>query len=196
MKIRKRNDLYRFQFLDEESAGRCYDMLAIYLYGKSAKTNLDKSIYSVRDIEDNFKLVSSCKFSSYYSGVHYAETYKCWRAVAPTPEGRILGKLCASETQAAEFVDIVDVLWWEVLPESLNFPEKYPNYIKLTKEWLTNQSRGPREVFTPRRHCSGKYQSQFYFKKQKYYLGRFDTEEEAIKTRLDKMKEMKLIWEI
>jgi hypothetical protein len=74
--IAHRRKKYKKSFLIENEAVSCYDKMAIYLYGQSAKTNFDKSFYSEQQIDECFSSFSEKNidiYSSKYKGIHFSK---------------------------------------------------------------------------------------------------------------------------
>lgn len=184
---------YSMRFKTEVEAAKAYDKMAIYLYGEDARLNFNREDYTDLDIKLNYdRYLLNRKHSSLYDGVHYSASINRWKGVIRVGDSTKV-RAAHSEIEAAQFVDLIKVMYLNAKKEDLSFPDKYEKYKTLDENWLKKKT--------------GISLTKGITKSKNRYLVRlgnggalwsksFKTKEEAEIALEAKRKELGMIWDI
>ncbi len=193
MEIGKSNIAYTQSFRTEEEAARSYDMMALYLYGPSAKTNFGASAYQQQAIEEMYRLVITSDKTSRYKGVDYVTSRERWRTVVrlSTKPRSTWVKGFEDEIEAAEAYDKAQIHLCGAKAEDLNFPERYETY--LAQDLSAFCYRRPKSsaywgVYF--RKGNETYRARFKHNGKTYNCGDYHTDIEAHRAVQNRLKEI------
>ena len=143
--IGRNNIAYWKGFPSEDEASYAYDAVATHLYGATAKLNHPDRIVSPAEAEAVFRSFQEPKMSSQYVGVHFSETIGQWKGTVKVQGLKRATKVRIAETEreAAQFVDVIRVIYQKATPDTLNFPELYPRYLEIDEAWLKKRAYIP-----------------------------------------------------
>ncbi len=162
-----------------------YDMLAIYVYGKSTALNFPENAddYKLEDLKDNFNKATPKEpsFFSQYYGV-YSKGGKCFSQITFNKKPIFLGSFETQE-EAAKIYDKARVCIKGINDKKINFPDEVCKYNLLElKIWFDNIVNYNRRGLIYDRRIN-KYQARVKLNGKINGLGYYENPEEAAKIR-------------
>lgn len=183
MEIAKNRESYHAFFSSEDEAARGYDMMALYLYGSTARLNFDASGYSREQIDRMYQGVMTSTKTSAYKGVDYVTCRKRWRTVVRLDSQtgkKTWTKGFDNEVEAAKAYDRSAIHFLKAEAKDLNFPSLYPDYVQEDLAAFCHRNpKSSRYWGVSYRKDWGTYRAKFKHGGVQINCGNFPTEQEA-----------------
>ncbi len=171
---------YAKSFENEDEAAIQYDRFVLGTYGPDAKINFPelRTRHTVDEIKETLDLFMIPKpTSSKYRNVTFSKELNKWKGRVCLSDGSLKSRICETEVEAAEFVDVVRVLFKNDRTK-LNFPDKLQKYDKITISWFNSHcGNGSGFMTNPRGRCL--FTVKIPLNGTNIDIGSFKTKEEA-----------------